>query len=385
MSAVEPQPGATDQPDGRAGAVGAVSKSTLERIGRIDVEGNPILSVYIDLDPSRFPTPAARDMELAGLFAGTGADELDVKHVREAVRTHPELAQGARALAIFSCAAVGVLEVLALPEPTEPLAVVDSVPWLKPLAAMLATEDWLVAVMSRREARLLRGGRDSLVELAVIRDELHGRHAQGGWSQANLQRGIEQQVVEHARHVAELMLRAHRRHPFEHIAVVAADELWPMLEKSLHQDLRDRLAGVIASNLEHSPERDIARAVAPLIEQAERERERSLIARLAQALGTGGPAACGLEEVFASLLERRVETLLLCDGAELKAGLCPGCERLYASTDGACPLDGAPLVAVDGIEHLIARATEQAVEVVVARHESEALRAHGEVAALLRW
>lgn len=362
-----------------------VSTSTLERLGRIDAAGNPILSVYLDLDPSRFPTPAARDAELSALLGGTGADELDVRHVRDTVRKNPELAQGAHGLAIFSCAASGLLEVLPVPEPMEPLAVVDSVVWLEPLAATLVNDDWGVAVLSRREARLLRGGRDGLIEFAAVSDELHGRHAQGGWAQANLQRGIEQQVSEHAQHVAELLLRAHRRRPFDHVVIVAADEMWPVMEANLHQDLRDRLAGVVTRDLEKSPERDVALAVAPVIERVEREREQALISRLEAALGTGGPGVCGLDEVLATLQQGRIEMLLLAGRADLTAGRCPRCERLYSATDGECPLDGAPLVSVNAVEHLIAQAAQQSIPVMVARHESDALRAHGEVAALLRW
>jgi peptide subunit release factor 1 (eRF1) len=375
----------TEQTTGQAGTAGAVSASTLKRLGRIEAEGNPILSVYLDLDPSRFPTPAARDAELSALLGGTGADELDVKHVRDAVRKHAELAQGAHGLAIFSCAASGVLEVLAVPEPVEPLVVIDLVAWLEPLAAMLASEDWGVAVLSRREARLFRGGRDGLVEFAAVSDELHGRHAQGGWAQANLQRGIEQQVSEHARHAAELLLRAHRHHPFDHIVIVAASELWPVFEKSLHQDLRDRLAGVIARDLQNSPERDIAQAVTPVIERTEREQEQALVSRLEQALGTGGPAVCGLDEVLAALQQGRIEMLLLTGQAKLTAGLCPGCDRLYIATDGECPLDGTPLVSVNAVEHLIAQAARESIPVRMARHEPDALRAHGDVAAFLRW
>ncbi len=359
--------------------------SVLEQLGRIEAGGDPILSLYLDLDPSRFPTPSARDAELSALLAGTGASAADVKHVREAVRAHPELTHGARGLAIFSCAASGVLEVLAVPEPVEPLVVIDSVAWLEPLAAMLASEDWGVAVVSRREARLFRGGRDGLVEFAAIGDELHGRHAQGGWAQANLQRGIEEQVSEHARHVAELLLRAHRRRPFDHVVIVAADELWPVVEEGLHQDLRDRLAGVIARDLEHSPERHIAQAVTPVIERAEREQEQALNSRLEQALGKGGRAASGLDEVLTMLHEGRVETLLLSDQAKLAAGLCSSCGRLYAATGGECPLDGTPLAAVDAVEHLIVQAAQQTIPVQVARHEADVLRAHGDVAAFLRW
>jgi peptide subunit release factor 1 (eRF1) len=363
----------------------SVSTSTLARLSQIETGPNPILSVYLDLDPSRFPTPAARDVELSALLGSTGADERDIKHVRDAVRKHPELAQGAHGLAIFSCAASGLLEVLPVPEPVEPLAVIDSVLWLEPLAAMLTSEDWGVAVLSRREARLLRGGRDGLIEFSAVTDELHGRHAQGGWAQANLQRGIEQQVAEHLQHVAELLLRAHRRRPFDHLVIVAADELWPVMEATLHQDLRDRLAGVVTRDLENSPAGKIELALAPVIERVEREHEQALISRLEAALGTGGAAVCGLDEVLVTFQEGRVELLLLTSNAQLTAGRCPRCERLYAATDGECPLDGAPLATVDAAEHLIAQAAQQSIPVTVARHESEALHARGEVAALLRW
>jgi peptide chain release factor subunit 1 len=366
-------------------AVAAVSSAALERLARLESAGHPVLSVYFDLDASRFPTPAARDAELSALLSRAGARDPDGDRVRDAVREHPELARGAKAVAIFSCAATGALEVLALPQPVEPLVVLDTVPWLEPLAAILATEDCGVAALSRRGARLFRGGREGLIQFAAVTDELHRRHAQGGWSQARFQRGIEQQVAEHVRHCADLLLRAHRRRPFEVLVIVASSELAPVLEASLHRDLRDRLAGVVERDLEHAPAEEIARALAPVLERAERDRERALISALEDALGTGGTAAAGLDEVLAMLDQQRVRVLLLADRASLTAGRCARCHQLYATDEGRCRLDGARLVAVDAIEHMTALAAERPVQVVVVRHEPEALREHGQVAALLRW
>jgi len=363
----------------------AVSPGVLERISRLETAGHPVLSVYFDLDPSRFPTPSTRETELSALLSSAGARDPDAEHVRDAVSTHPELARGARAVAIFSCAAAGVLEVLALPEPVEPLVVLDTVPWLEPLAAMVTSEDWGVAVLSRRTARLFRGGRQGLAEFATVRDEVHGRHAQGGWSQARFARGIEQQVAEHVRHAAELLLRAHRSRPFDQLAIVASDELWPVMRDSLHRDLRDRLAGTIERDLEHSSTQEIEAALAATIERSERDRERALIARLGDALATGGSAAAGLDEVLAMLEEERVEVLLLAEQADLKAGLCPRCGRLSAWDGGRCRFDEEPLNSVDAIEHVVALAAQRSVGVVVVRHERDALGEHDRVAALLRW
>jgi peptide chain release factor subunit 1 len=366
-------------------AAAALGAGTLRRLSRLDTQGHPLLSLYLDLDASRFPTPRARDAELSALLSSAGADDADSERVRELLRTRPDLVRDAQALAIFSSAETGALEAVALPRAVEPMAILDTVAWLEPLAAMLTSENWGVAVVSRRAARLFRGGPRSLVEFATVDDELHRRHAQGGRSQARFQRGIEEQVAEHVRHTAERMLRAHRRHPFDHVVVVASDELWPVVEASLDCELRDRLAGHVPLDLEHAAADEITRAVTPVIDAAEREREHELLARLEEALATGGPAAAGLDEVLAMLDEKRVEVLLLAEGASITAGLCPRCGRLSAQADGHCRLDGAALTPVDAVEHAVQIVARESVDVVVLHHEVAALREHGSIAALLRW
>jgi peptide chain release factor subunit 1 len=288
-------------------------------------------------------------------------------------------------VAIFSSAKADVFEAVRLNSPVEPLAVVDTLPWLEPLAALTAPGDWGVAFISRRAARLFRGGAGGLTEFATIDDPLHRRHAQGGWSQTRFGRGIEQQVAAHVRGVADRLLRAHRRRPFEHLAIVCADELQPVIRHSLDRELLDVLAGTVVADLEHASAGQIAGAVAPLLSQAEREREHTLVEVLDQSLATGGAAAAGLDEVLSALEQRRVDTLVVPAGSRIRAGLCPTCGRL--STDGGrrCPLDSAILAEVDAIEHAVEEAAGQSAQVVVVRHEPEWLHEHGEIAALLRW
>jgi hypothetical protein len=38
----------------------AIGTETLERLSHLENNGHPVLSIYLDLDPARFPTPAAR-------------------------------------------------------------------------------------------------------------------------------------------------------------------------------------------------------------------------------------------------------------------------------------------------------------------------------------
>ena len=364
-----------------------LGRDTLQRLARLDAHGHPILSFYFDLEPGRFPTPDTRDTELGSLLdearrAGGGHDADRVRGWLHADRT---IYRGIRGLAIFSSGPADIFEVVRLDSQVEPLAVIDAIPWLEPLAAMVSPGDWGVAVVSRRAARLLRGGPNGLTEFAAIDDELHRRHAQGGWSQARYQRGIEEQVTAHVRGVAERLFRAHQRRPFAHLAIVCSDELRPVIEGSLQRELVAVLAAIVDADLEHAPVDQIAGVVGPVIERAEHDRERDLIATLEQALGTGGPGAAGLDDVLSSLEQQRVEALLVPERSELRAGRCPTCGRL--STDGGrtCPLDGHAVADVDAVEYAVEKAARQSAEIIVLRHEPEWLQRHGELAALLRW
>ncbi len=122
-----------------------------------------------------------------------------------------------------------------------------------------------------------------------------------------------------------------------------------------------------------------------MIERTERDHERGLIAQLEQALGTGGPAAAGLDGVLSALEQHPMETLFVGERSSLKARLCPTCGLLSIADDGSCPLDGAILAEVDAIEHAIEEAARQSARIEVARYEPEWLQDHGEIAALLRW
>ncbi len=64
--------------------VAALDADTLERLSRLDARGRPVLSVYLDLDPGRFPTPDTRDTQLGSLLdqARREADDLEVDRIQ---------------------------------------------------------------------------------------------------------------------------------------------------------------------------------------------------------------------------------------------------------------------------------------------------------------
>jgi len=123
---------------------------TLERVARFDGHGQPVLSVYIDLDPGRFPTPETPAAPLGSLLAAARRQDAaaEADRVEAWLSSEPTIVRGARALAIFSSEGGHLLEAVRLTKPVEPLAIVDTISWLEPLADTISPGTWGVAIVS---------------------------------------------------------------------------------------------------------------------------------------------------------------------------------------------------------------------------------------------
>lgn len=262
----------------------AVGIGTLRRLGELDAGGHPVLSVYLDLDCVTAASAAACERRLDELIADAQLQsvEADARRLHEMLRGMSALAHGTRGLALFSCAAGDACAAVPLPGAAEPMAVFDTLPWLEPLAGLFAPGDCGVAVVDRRAARLFRGAPRMLVEFATVRDQRHRRRAPGDCSRPTCICPTEEHLDEHAQRIAGLLLRAHRRRAFDRLVLIAASELWPVVEGALHDELRDRIAGLVELELMDAPAQEIACTLA-------RHLQRERMACRARTNRTGPP------------------------------------------------------------------------------------------------
>ena len=79
-------------------------------------------------------------------------------------------------------------------------------------------------MVSRERGDLYRLRAGRLEELVEQFDEQHGRHDQGGWSQARYQRHIEKLTADHLRRVGEQLDRQVRRLQSPRIVIVTNEE-----------------------------------------------------------------------------------------------------------------------------------------------------------------
>jgi peptide chain release factor subunit 1 len=363
--------------------------------------GRRVVSLYLDLDPERFATAPARAAQIRSLIdeaaknVENGGDlaredriglREDLERVKEYLLSREAPFQGARALAVFCCGGDGLFETIKLMRPVPARVVLDPSPYIEPMLTAAMQREWCVVLVSRRRARVLTGAADELRERHARDDEVHGQHDQGGWSQARYERSVEKEVDDHLRAVASIIDRRFRRDRFDRLALGGPPEVVPRLEAMLSEEVLARLApGRVEVDLSSAGDAEIRTAVAQLVEEDDRRRERETLDRVAAGVGSGGRAAAGPEETVAALNERRVETLLLAPGFDAEADRCPSCGLIVLEGDGHCPADGGDL---EHTAHLREAAVEAALAqdaaVMVVRHHRD-LGPFGGIAAVLRF
>ncbi len=196
-----------------------INPERLRRLAGIRASDAKVLSLFVNLDPREFATPAARRAELRSLLdraARRVRDEDGLSHAAQASlrsdleRLEAEIgaggpdAKGAHGLAIFTATALDLFEVLKLPEPVEHDPVIADTPFIEPLSAIGIPERWCAILVNRRVARLFSGPGAALEEIEHIEDDVRGRHDQGGWSQPNYQRSIDKDADDHLRRAAHV-------------------------------------------------------------------------------------------------------------------------------------------------------------------------------------
>ncbi|HUB04201.1 MAG TPA: Vms1/Ankzf1 family peptidyl-tRNA hydrolase [Solirubrobacteraceae bacterium] len=345
----------------------------------------PLISLYVDLDPERFATPPARAAQIRSLIDqarrqveaqdGLAHDErialrADIERIDEFLTSPEAPFRGARALAVFCSSRLDLFEVMQLLRPTGARVVVGPSPCIEPLVAALQVRRWMVALVSRRDGRVLEGPADGLHEETRVDEFVRGQHEQGGWSQANYERSIEKDTDDHLRRVAEAVNQRWRTDRFHRLAVGGPTEIVPRFEAYLAGDVRPHLIPErVAVDLSSATEEQIRAAVGKLVTEDEKRTERDALDRLEAGIGSRGRGAGGVYDTLVALNERRVQTLLLEPALDRRGARCPTCGLLMLEPGDPCPADGS---ATEEIEHLREAAVEaalaQGAEVMVVQH-----------------
>ena len=313
-----------------AGNIDEVTPERLRSLARVRApSGTRVLTIYFDLDPSRFGTGEARATEISSVLdeadrlarssdetlphEGKMALRADVGRMREWFEQEFS-AKGAHGLALFACRPAELFEALRLPCPAPRRVAVGEAPLIRPLAEVGPPTRWAVLLVNRRHGRLFAGTRWALTESGDIYDREADRTRagvrEGGLSEKHYQRSVEEEAKHHFAQVSEGMLQRLKAQPFERLLIAAPDPEYSEVVQRLHPYVRERCAGRVDVDVEHATAEQVLEASADAMRADSARHAAEVLERLRAGIGRGDGAVHGDQAVRDALEQQRVEVLL---------------------------------------------------------------------------
>ena len=303
--------------------------------------------------------------------------------VEEAMASLPW--KGERSRVIFACGPLSFLHVYRLGLEVEPLVVLDTSPFLLPLARLRDDyEDYGLLLLNSQEARLFTIRSRLLEEKSQSSIDLMNKHKKGGWSQMRYSRLRKGAIKSFLGEVVEDLARLEGLQNMRGLVIAGPGEAKIELMEMLSPQIKERVMGLL----------DVSMGVKPadLVEMGDRlalDKERSLsrerAAELRSAVLRGQLYATGADKVRDALQQGRVKSLLLLDGFLIPGWICESCQYFQeGSQPERCPRCNGRTSRVNILEELyeLAQRTGAEVEFV---EEDEFLRSLGGVGAILRY
>jgi peptide chain release factor subunit 1 len=345
--------------------------------------GAPVLSVYLNVDPTQHTTEEYR-LILRGLLkeAGDRAASEDIAEVEKHFDFEYDW-QG-KGVVVFSCQGEGFWRAYSLAVPVPSRVYVGSRPNIRPLTEVL--DDYSrygVVLVDREGARLFLFEQGELQETAGTMGELPKRHKKGGRAAQKYQRWADEHAQHNLREAAELTAKFFTGGRCNRLILGGTEDNVTQFETMLPKSFQNIIVGSFAIDTGAS-ESDVLDRSLEVIRQVEREREKPLVEHLIAAWKRG-QAVVGLSDTVAAVQEQRVQTLFAIKGYGEAGYRCESCRYLTLQERTACPLCGEEMKRTDDIvDHAVHRAMEQGVEVEVIR-DSEDLEKAGKIGAILRY
>jgi peptide chain release factor subunit 1 len=382
------------------GVAEPITWAQLRELAAFRAKDGCAISLYMGFDPSIVPTAGDLASRTSSLLA-LAERQLNEKSPTLAPEVRKGLAQdieridawfgsefsreGVRGVAVFSAERDGLFLQLPLPWPVADEARIAGQLYLAPLARLVGWDDRaLVAYVGRERGDVYQLRAGELIPLADESADVPGRHGQGGWSQGRYERHIETIVDRHLRDVSDALDRCVRRLRDVRVVLAGPEETRSGFEGLLAPETRAALVGWVAAEA-HVDAPRLLEAARPLLDEWRAGREEELLARWREEAARNGRAATGWEETLQAASDGRIELLLVQDGSDRPAYVCPACGRAQA-VDGSCPLDGTTLQEADtGLDLAVHQTLTHGGTVEVIGEEHRDLDPVGGLAALLRF
>lgn len=351
----------------------------------------PVLSVYLDLDPAQGP-PGTHKLALRQLLRPY--EEQAPDDTRAALRYLEQHSDPkGRGLVMFSCQRDGFFRSYPLAVPIRSRARVLHSPFVKPLADILDAYGHIgIALVDKQRARMFYMHLGELADEATFEGKEVRHTKMGGGSQAAGRRGgaagqsqyTEEVAKRNLREAAQIAARFFNGHETRRVLLGGTGENLAFFRDALPKAVQSLIIGTFPIEMS-APAQQVTVKALDAAHEAELRREQTLVERAVTAAAKASEAVAGLEETLEAVRDGRVHTLVVQSGFRAPGTRCASCGFATTHTPEACPYCGGAMVEIpDAVELAIRDVLGSGGEVEIVG-QYEGLERVGSIAALLRY
>ena len=361
----------------------------IRKLSEIHDDEPTFISLYLNIEEEFDGFIEHREQEIQGALSGKpGLRNVyyeNMQKVRQYLAENLASLQrkGHKGLAIFTSPPQKFFEAHPLPAVVDNHMVVDSSPYIRPLAKFLEEyEDFGIILLDHNHARIYLVKAGVIAETGRLHEEIFHHHKKGGFSQMRFQRKRDGELVHFYKDIAEEAVKIFEGMKIRRLIVAGQSDAKKNFIPYLPKFYQDKIIAIL--NIEtDTPDEEVVKDAFPVFFEKEREEEIAMVEEFLGNVMKGDGVTYGLHKVLEATKNGQSDRIIINMGFKAPGYKCEAC-NIVKLKPGKCDYCSGPLHQVDAVEELVewAQQTDAKVEFVV---ENESLASLGGVGVFLRW
>ena len=281
-------------------------------------------------------------------------------------------------IAIFASHKHNFLKYVTLYIKIENLMVVDSSPYLRPLARLQDEwESFTLLLISSNYAKIFSVSMGKVKHTKKLSADIINKHKKGGWSQARFNRLRKGAIYAFFSEVEEAL----KKRLDERIILAGPGQAKLQFREMLPINLKDNVVDIV--NIDIDDEVELVKKSKQIISEKEKLKSQENVKLLKAEILKDGLAAYGIQETLDAVRNGQVELLLLEREYKPRGWICENCQIAKEGVQRICPCCGKETSEVDIIEEMLEFAARTDADVEFT--DDTELANLGHAAAILRF
>ncbi|UCH71407.1 MAG: hypothetical protein JSW62_03140 [Thermoplasmatales archaeon] len=262
-------------------------------------------------------------------------------------------------VAIFASHKHNFLRYFSFPIKLENLLIVDSSPYLRPLARIEDEwESFTLLLVSTNYAKIFSVSVGKVEETKKLSAYIINKHKKGGQSQARFNRLRRGSIRTFLSEVIESLEKMAN----QHIIIAGPGQAKLQLRSMLSKSLNDNIVEIVDIDIED--EKKLLKKSINFISEREKRESREAVSLLKEEILKDGLAVYGIEDTLNAVKNGQVEMLIIEKDYKLHGWICEHCQMVGRGSKEKCSYCGKNTSEVDVIEEILefAKRTDANIE-----------------------